>query len=119
MGLFNYVRSKQVADRLIRRFGQNAVLRRETSSPTDRVCYLILDPTPHEASASMTNPTDRRIYMSVVGLEDMPPDNEQDQLVLFVQPGGTAEKEVLPFTAPVKVTGPGGIDVLYEFTVRR
>ncbi len=119
MGLFDYVRTKTVADTLIRRFGMRAVLRRATSSPTDRDCYVIVDAYPHEASSQLTNPTDRRVYMSVIGVEDMPPDNEQDQLVTFVQPGGTIEKEVLAFTAPVKATSPGGIDVLYEMTVRR
>lgn len=59
--------------------------------------------------------------MSAAGLDDMPPDNEQDELVTFVQPltNPPVEKEVLPFTCPVKKTAPAGITVIYEFTVRR
>ncbi len=51
----------------------------------------------------------------------MPPDNEQDQLVTFVQPltNPPVEDEVLPMTSKPKKTAPAGMTVIWEFTVRR
>ena len=51
----------------------------------------------------------------------MPPDNELDQLVTFVQPPANPPvvKEVLPLTCKPKQTAPAGVTVLWEFTVRR
>lgn len=122
MALFDYVRSKATADRLIQKFGMNAVLRRTTDTPTDRPCRVcIVDYMPRDQASQLTNPTDRRVYMSAVGLEGEPPDNEQDQLVTFVQPptNPPVVNEVLPFTCPVKPLAPAGVVVCYEFTVRR
>jgi hypothetical protein len=119
---FDYGRSRATADRLIRKFGMQGVLRRATTSPTDRpVWVLIVDELPRDQASQLANPTDRNVIMSAVGLDDMQPDNEQDQLVTFVQPptNPPVEKEVLPFTCPVKKIAPAGITVLYEFTVRR
>ena len=123
MSGFDYLNTRATADKLLQKFGMAAVLRRTTDSPTDRPCLvLIVDEMPRDASTQLANPTDRRVIMSATGLDAEPPDNEQDQLVTFVQPPATLspqENEVLPFTCPVKKYAPAGVTVLYEFTVRR
>lgn len=73
----------------------------------------------------MANPTDRKVVMSpldpTTGLElALPPDDELDALVTFVQPAGTVENGLpLPLTCKPKKTSPAGIDCLWEFTIRR
>lgn len=120
MAGFDYLGTKATADNLIHKFGMAAVLRRAKDTPTDRPCWVvIIDELPRDAATELTNPTDRRVIMSAVGLENEPPDNEQDLLVTFIQPGGVTQNEVLPFTCPVKKYAPAGITVAYEFTVRR
>jgi len=122
MTQFNYLRSKATADRLIKKYGMEAALRRATDSPTDRPCWVVvISYDPHDKATQLTNPTDRQVVMSPVGLENEPPDNEQDVLVTYVQPAANPPvvDEVLPFTCPVKPFRPAGITVLYEFTVRR
>lgn len=122
MSTFDYLGSRASADKLIQKFGMQAVLRRASASPTDRTCWVVIvDYNPTDKSTSLANPTDRKVIMSA-GLGDvpaMPPDNELDQLVTFVQPAGVVQNEVLPFTCPAKPIEPAGIVVVYEFTVRR
>lgn len=114
---FDYLGTRKTADKLIKKFGMRAVLRRGTS---DRECYVVIvDYMAQDKATQLANPTDRKVIMSAVGLDDVPPDNEQDALVTFVQPAGTVENEVLPFTCPVNPVAPAGEVVVYEFTVRR
>jgi hypothetical protein len=122
MAGFDYLKSKATADKLIRKFGMKAVLRRTTDTPTDRPCWVVvIDEMPRDAQTELTNPTDRRVILSAVGpeIEAKPPDKEYDTLVTFIQPGGTIQNEVLPFTSPVKKYAPAGITVAFESTVRR
>jgi hypothetical protein len=120
MAGFDYLGSRATADKLIKKFGMKAVLRRTTDTPSDRPCWVvIIDELPRDAATELTNPTDRRVIMAADGLDSEPPSNEHDQLVTFIQPGGTIQNEVLPFTCPVKKYAPAGITVAYEFTVRR
>ena len=122
MAVFDYIKTRDIGDKLVKKYGMKAVLRRTTDTPSDRPCWvLVVDEMPKDAASQLANPTDRKIIMSAVGLDSMPPDNERDQLVTFVQPLAPVpvEKEVLPFTCPVKKYAPAGITVLYEFTVRR
>lgn len=125
---FDYLDARSTADELITYFGMDAVLRREGSSPTDRPCRIaITEWRPREQATSLTNPTDRYVFMSAKNEEVqlMPPDNEQDVLVTFKQlpTGGPVlpltEDEILPMTCKPKPTDPAGIIVCYEFTVRR
>ncbi len=114
---FGYLGTRETADRLIKKFGMRAVLRR---GATDRECFVVLvEYEPSDKATQLANPTDRKVIMSAVGLDGEPPDNEQDKLVTFVQPAGVIELEELPFTCPVKPTAPAGVVVVYEFTVRR
>lgn len=120
MGLFDYVRTRATADKLIRKFGMRAVLRR---AGVDRDCYVVIaDYLARENPSQATNPTDRQVYMAagLGAVLTVPPDNELDQLVTFVQPLGTVVDEILPFTAAsVKPIKPAGITVLWQAMVRR
>ncbi len=119
---FDYVGTRETADRLILRFGMKAYLRR---AGIDRDCWVvIIDYMPHERAAQLTHPTDRRVIISagLGAVPSEPPDFEAgDLLVTFVQPqtNPPIQHEVLPFTSPVKITAPAGVIVLYEATVRR
>jgi hypothetical protein len=118
---FDYQAAIVDADNLIRYFGMDAVLRRAGSSPEDRPCQVaIIEYDPREKPSDLANPTDRKVIMSVVNL-GVPPDNELDQLVTFVQPLAKPPvvHEVLPLTCKPKPTAPAGVVVIWEFTVRR
>lgn len=121
---FDYKQAITDAHNLIEYFGMDAVLRRAGSSPVDRPCVVaIIDYNPHEKPADLANPTDRKVVMSAKTPEVqlMPPDNELDQLVTFVQPptNPPVVNEVLPLTCKPKPTAPAGVVALWEFTVRR
>jgi hypothetical protein len=121
---FDYNEAISDAEELIAFFGMDAVLRRVSSSPIDRPCRVaIISYDPREKPSNLANPTDRRVIMSAANdeIRAMPPNNELDQLVTFVQPptNPPVEDEILPFTCPVKPTAPAGVPVLYEFTVRQ
>lgn len=124
MAKFNYPKSRAKADALVTKFGMNAVLRRMSLAPgvTDRACVVCLpDYQTKDAASQLANPTDRLGYIAagLGAVPTMPPDNELDQLVTFVQPLGVVEDEVLPFTKPIKPYKPAGIVVLYEVVVQR
>lgn len=121
---FDYIQAIKDADELIQYFGMNAVLRRAGSSPVDRPCRVaIIDYGPREKPTELVNLIDRKVIMSAANSEVqlMPPDNEKDQLVTFVQPptDPPVVHEVLPLTCKPKQTAPAGVIVLWEFTVRR
>ena len=124
MAAFDYPQTQLDADALIRDFGMGAVLRRAS---VDRPCTVcIIEYNPREKPAELANPTDRKVIMSpldpTTGLpQAIPPDNELDQLVTFVQPptNSPVVNEILPLTCKPKPTAPAGIVVLWEFTVRR
>lgn len=119
---FDYEQAITDADNLIQFFGMDAVLRRAGSA--DRPCRIaIIEYNPREQPSNLANPTDRKVIMSAANSEVqlVPPDNEQDQLVTFVQPPANPPvvNEVLPLTCKPKQTAPAGVTVLWEFTVRQ
>lgn len=121
---FDYGQAITDADDLIDYFGMDAVIRRVGSSPEDRPCrVVIIEYLPREKPSDLANPTDRKVIMSAKNSEVqlMPPDNEQDQLVTFVQPPTNPPviDEILPMTCKPKKTAPAGVTVLWEFTVRQ
>lgn len=121
---FDYPQATKDADDLITYFGMDAVLRRKGSSPEDRPCRLvIIEYLPREKPSDLANPTDRKVILSAKNEEIrlMPPDNEQDEVVTFVQPPTNPPviDEVLPMTCKPKKTAPAGVTVLWEFTVRQ
>lgn len=121
---FDYAQAIKDADELIAYFGMPASLRREGSSPLDRDCLIaIIEYNPRERPTELANPTDRKIIMSASNsdVQLMPPDNEQDKLVVYNQPMTTPPsiKEILPLTCKPKPLAPAGVTVFWEFTVRR
>jgi hypothetical protein len=122
---FDYVQTQADAEELLQEFGMAAVFRR--SGIVDRPCTVaIIEYDPREKPSDLANPTDRRVIMSpldpTTGLPlAIPPDNELDQLVTFVQPptNSPVVNEVLPLTCKPKRTAPAGVTVLWEFTVRQ
>lgn len=124
MAKFDYQGAIADAANLLDFFGMDAVLRRAGSSPEDRPCVVaIISYDPREKPADLANPTDRKVIMSAANSEVqlMPPDNELDQLVTFVQPptNPPVVDEVLPLTCKPKKTAPAGVTVIWEFTVRQ
>ncbi len=119
MSTFDYIKTRASADKLIKKYGMKAKLRR---GGVDRDCVVVIpEYLSREKASEFANPTDRQVYISA-GLGDVPttpPNNELDQLVTFVQPAGTVVDEILPFTAPVKPISPAGIVCVYSGTVRR
>lgn len=116
---FDYVKTRAIGDRLIRKFGMRAALRRDG---VDRECFVVIsDYLSREQASQMANPTDRQVFIAagLGAVPTTPPNNEQDQLVTFVQPLGTVVDEILPFTgASVKPIKPAGIVVLWQAAVR-
>lgn len=123
---FNYPRAVQTADRLITKFGMVGALRREGDSPEDRPCTIaIVEYRPREKPSDLANPTDRKVYMSALTpeVQAIPPDDEQDKLVVYVQPMPTDGSspivaDVLPMTCKPTPLAPAGTIVFWEFTVR-
>lgn len=120
MALFDYIKTRATADKLITKFGMKAKLRR---GGVDRDCVVVIpEYMSREKPSEMTNPTDRQVFIAagLGAMLAMPPDNEADQLVTFVQPLGTVVDEILPFTgASVKPIRPAGVTVLWQAQVRR
>lgn len=122
MAMFDYIRSRATGDKLVKKFGMTAALRR---GGIDRECVVCIPAyLSRENPSALANPTDRQVYIAA-GLGDVlstPPDNEADQLVTYVQPLGTPPvvDEILSFTAAsVKPIRPAGIVVVWEAMVRR
>jgi hypothetical protein len=122
---FDYTGMQGTADDLIKYFGMPAVLRSITGVRPDRpVTVCIVEYKPREKPNELANPTDRNVIMSpldpTTGLPlAVQPDDEQDVLVTFVQPGGTVQDEVLRMTCKPEQTNPAGVNCLWQFTVRR
>ena len=113
----DYGQFKNTASDMIEKWGMRAVLRRVGMA--DRSCTVVITNfTPMERTGQMRNPLDRKVLLSARDL-DVPPDQEKDRLVTFVQPEGTVEDETLKIVEP-----PGRIDmagkvVYYRLAVRR
>lgn len=118
---FDYQQAIADADALIQFFGMDAALRR--AGIADRPCRVaVVKFAPREKPAELANPIDRKVFMSAANPEVqlIPPDNEQDKLVTFVQPPANPPviDEILPMMCKPEKTAPAGVTVLWEFTVR-
>jgi len=92
--LFDYVRTRTTASRLIARFGTTGAIRRSVASgdewnptltETDYACTLcVTDYTMFERGNSLIGATDRKVMISTAGL-DIEPTNA-DQVVIAGQP---------------------------------
>ena len=118
---FDYVAMAAIADQLIQEFGMVATLRRVGIA--DRSCFVVVpDFLPRDQQSQLSNPTERMVLISATygGVPALPPNNELDQLITYVQPAGTIVDEILAFTgSPVKLYKPAGTVVLYQATVKR
>jgi hypothetical protein len=130
VGQINYARSQAVADRMIRKGGMQAVLRRPGMA--DRPCSVLqMEFSPMERmgkpilAIQLVNPTDRKFIVSTIvpgaGGTLIAPDAEQDALVTFVQPPGSppVQHEVLRIVAPVGKSALADVVVFWRLTVRR
>jgi hypothetical protein len=117
--MFDYAGMASDATVLIKEFGMRATLRRIKGVPADfSVWVVITEHNPREQRTAAWNPTDRRVIMSISGLNGEIPDNEKHVLVTYIQPDRVVVNETLPLTCSPKRTSPAGIDVIWEFTVR-
>lgn len=124
---FGYPATQAKANALIMRFGCIAVLRRVgLGSPavTDRQCWMMYQPiTPGERLGKLINPVDRKVLLSALAPDGsvlVPPDQEQDVLVTFVQPyvaPGTVD-EFLRIVEPPGRLAPANIVVYWTLMVR-
>lgn len=119
MGGIDYDRFKATANAMIARWGMKAVLRRVGMA--DRwVTVVITNYTPMERTGQMRNPLDRKALVSVDGMT-LPPDQERDRLITFMQPIGAVpiEHESLKIVEPPGRVDMAGEAVLYRLSVRK
>lgn len=103
---------------MMAQFGMQATLRR--TGVGDRSCMACVTKyNPMDMATRLDNPTARIVLIdpSYGGVPAMPPDWQYDQLVTYVQPGGTEVNEILPFKQPLELIAPAGIVLLYIGTV--
>jgi hypothetical protein len=120
VGELFYAEMLAVADELIADYGMPANLRNNETLVLRPCVIVVSDYMPRDAQTQLANPTERTILFAA-GLGDIPnlaPDWEYEQLITYVQPGGTVVNEVLSFTQPLKLYSPGGIVVLYQTNVK-
>jgi len=115
-----YAEMLTIADGLLKQYGMAASLR-DNSTGVLRACTIaITDYSPRDAQTQLANPTERTVLFAA-GLGDIPnkaPDWQNEQLVTYVQPGGTVINEILSFSQPLKLYSPAGIVVLYQTNVK-
>ncbi len=121
MGI-NYIGIRNRADRMIRRYGQTALLRRgETGYEIDRECTALEVQYNASEKRRLQNLTDRKMLISARDLT-VAPDKELDRLVILDQSTlnnvPPTELEVLKIFAPPGKLSPGGIVVYWEVQVR-
>lgn len=111
----DYIRQRNLADGMIRKYGAPAILRRDSG---DRSCWVFIsDYTPQEKMGKLVNQTDRKALVSPIGLT-ADPDSEQDKLVTL-DPATGAEKETLRIIAPIGKLAPAEIVIYWELQTRR
>jgi hypothetical protein len=107
---YDYVRAQHLADRQIRKFGQQCALRR--TGREDRQCWAVeADYSPQERVGGLVNPTDRLFLISALSLEGGIPDQVNESFV-------TQAGEVLRPVRPPGRLAPGGIVIYWELHVR-
>lgn len=120
MSTATYDRLKTSANDMITRWGMKAVLRRVGMS--DRWCTVVITNfSPMERTGQMRNPVDRKVLLSMDGLI-VPPDQERDRLITFVQPidlNNPVEDEALKIVEPPGKIAMAGAVVYYRLAVRK
>lgn len=116
---FDYARARATAAKLIARFGQASVIRRQTNSgpvydpviiETDHACVLVaLEYDDDRVDGTLIRRTDKRFYISTAGIGiDI---SESDKVVVE-----GVEYSIVP---PVKVLRPATTTILYEVQGRK
>lgn len=100
-------------DRMIRKYGQQAILRRAGG---DRTCWVFADTFRPNQLSDLIMRTDTQGYVSPVGL-DVEPDKEQDRLVLLNQ-STLAEVGVMDLVSEPTRIAPHGEVVLWILHLR-
>lgn len=124
--MFDYVRSKATADRLITKYGQTAVLRRfnPTGAAYDPVVgravdeysvnIVVMDYTDFEVGQGRVKASDKRVYLAKGDLDFDP--TPLDRLII----GGEPHAIVGPNEGRgVRTLSPAGVPVMYELQCRR
>lgn len=114
-----YFRFRHTAEDMISKWGMKAVLRRVGMA--DRwVDVVITNFTPMERTGQMRNPLDRKALVSVKDLT-VPPDQERDRLVTYVQPmtNPPVEDETLKIIEPPGRINMGGEVLFWRLAVRK
>jgi hypothetical protein len=113
---YNYPRVQGTADRLIKKYGREARLRRSTGDR--KVMCVLINYDAQERRNEMIQHADQKAIMSAVGLK-LPPDPEEDALII-----GASAKFIAPFekwriVAPPTKLDPAGTVVYWEVQVRK
>lgn len=115
-----YFRFKHTAQDMIAKWGMKAVLRR-VGLP-DRWCDIVVASyTPMERVGQTRNPLDRKVLLSTLNLT-VPPDQERDRLITFIQPmdaQNPVEDESLKIVEPPGKISMAGETVYYRLSVRK
>ncbi len=120
----DYDRKRRKADRMIRKWGGPALLRRRVSGTVvDRECTAaIIQFTPDQMRAKMIQATERRALVSALAPDGsvlVAPDSEKDQLVTLHKTTG-AEIAALRFTRPPVELAPDSTTVVFwDLTVSK
>jgi hypothetical protein len=117
----DYTKTRATADRMIRKWGSTAVLRRQDAA--DRQCTaFITNFDPMERMGKLTNPLDRKALVSALApdgtLLNPAPDEQKDRLIAL-DPSTGAETDNLHIFEPPDRVDPAGVVVLYQLAVRR
>jgi hypothetical protein len=109
----NYARLQIVADKMISKYGQTAILRRSTG---DRACIAVcVDYKPVVNTGPKADMIPQMYLVSAANL-DPGPDMGRDTLIL-IDPVSGAESAPLKIVAPSTKLSPGGIVVYWEIHI--
>lgn len=109
MARFNYDKLAKNAQRLINRFGYDAVINRDGVATAIPVVIVMTEYRPQDRDGVLIQQTDRKVLMSAVGLS-ITPNPETDRLV---ENGNDLQ------IVTVTPTAPAGKAIIYELQVRR
>lgn len=111
---FNHARAQAVCDRQIKRFGQNALLRRSTG---DRACVVAFtDILARDTNGQLLNPVS--IIAIMLAGDGVVPDYQEDSLVVIDQ---TTEAELFVhrLTAPSTRLGTSNVSLYWEIRIQQ
>jgi hypothetical protein len=121
-GRWNYFRTRNEVSGILRRMGAPAVLRRGIGAgAADRWCTAFLYRwRPTIQMGGLVDPMERLVLISAEGLT-IPPDNNLDALVTFLQPivDAPVQDENLRIVAPPARIEPAGVLLAWKLRVRR